>query len=100
MQIGDQLGARTVAGIYGGETQLSRTTELSEGDQTGVELDLLVARAVVVRRHKHPVEMRRRDRAGEEVRPLIVLSEHLHGIDVAVLPVDKPLGHLGRVHAS
>lgn len=100
MQIGDQLRARTVAGIYRGETQLGRATELGESDQTGVELNLLVARAVVIRRHEHPVEMRWRDRAGEEVRSLIVLSEDLHGIDVAVLPVDKPLGHLGRVHTS
>jgi len=44
--------------------------------------------------------MRRRDGAGKEVRPLVVLSEHLHGVDVAVLPVDEPLGHLGRVYAS
>lgn len=44
--------------------------------------------------------MRRRDSTGEEVRPLVVFSEHLHGVNVAVLPVDEPLGHLGRVNAS
>lgn len=59
MQIGDQLRARAVAGIYGGESQLSRTTKLSERDQAGVELDLLVARAIIVRGHEHPVKVRR-----------------------------------------
>lgn len=44
--------------------------------------------------------MRRRDRAGEKVRSLIVLSEHLHSVDVTILPMDKPLGYLGGVYAS
>lgn len=100
LQVGDQLGTRAVAGIYRGEPQLRRATELCERNQAGIELDFLVTRAVVIWGHEHPVEVRRRDRAGEKVRSLIVFPENLHGVNVAILPVDEPLRHLGCVHAT
>lgn len=59
MQVGDQLGTRAVARINGGESQLSRAPKLRERDQAGIQLDLLVTRAVIIRGHEHPVEVRR-----------------------------------------